>query len=877
MNRDERGDADRVRAVHQLGLLDTPDEERFDRITRLAARLLGTEVALVNLVDADRQFTKSRRGIDLLSIPRSESVCTNVVAQDDVLVVRDLSLDARFAQLPVVAQDGMRFYAGAPLHDLDGQPVGALCVLSRTPRELDDEQRDVLVALAGWAQAELNAGTAARAAEAAHLSESRMRALLDGAPGAVLLLDEDTVVQWANAQAASMFGRVDQQLPGSTLRELVPDLDLDDLRGRDRRQSEVLAASGRRLLQAGRRGDGTAFTVELFVSRLLGSPQRYAVFARDLDAERDERRELTQLRERTEVIFDALAEGVVVVEADGVVAFANFAAAHLLERRRSDLVGRRWHDLVHARCAQPSCDLDALLLHVGQRLSPVELHREGAPALPVELSVRLAGGGAGGPALVVTLVDLSERLAVDRMKTDFVSSVSHELRTPLTSIRGSLGLLVAGAVEPASEQGRRMLEIAAASSERLVRLVNDILDLERLRSHGVELELGVHRVVALMHAAVQSVSGAATQAGVRIDVADTDACVLADADRAVQILVNLLGNAIKFSPEGQTVGLWAERVDGVVRISVRDHGRGIPPEQLERIFERFSQVDASDRRAQSGTGLGLAIARTLAEQHGGRLTAQSVEGRGSTFVLELAADGRAARRLAYAPASTVPADVSRVLREHYEVVPMDALELSRVRGHARPASVLLAEGPADEVAAVRQAAAAADVPLLALATLTREGVPSTAPPAALLARREGHRAVVLLVEDDADLAEVLSTGLRRHDLDVVVAADQLSAVASATSRRPDLLVLDLCLARGDGYGVVEELRRHEDLRTTPVVVYSVSEPGADDRARLQLGATQFLTKTKQGADDVEALVLRLLAGLAGTQDERATPAGEGVP
>jgi signal transduction histidine kinase len=243
---------------------------------------------------------------------------------------------------------------------------------------------------------------------------------------------------------------------------------------------------------------------------------------------------------------------------------------------------------------------------------------------------------AGVTTEVELRLDAAYRRQMERLKDELVSIVAHELRTPLTSIRGSLGLLASGKLDPRSSQGQRLVEIAAQNSDRLVRLVNDMLDLERLESGALGLEQAATPADRLVEQAVDAVRGAAQEAGVRL-AADVrpDLALWADADRAVQVLVNLLSNAVKFSPAGAQVRVTAERRGDEALFQVRDRGRGIPHDQLEAIFERFRQVDSSDARKKGGTGLGLAISRSIVHQHGGRIWVASALGQGSTFFFTL--------------------------------------------------------------------------------------------------------------------------------------------------------------------------------------------------------------------------------------------------
>lgn len=843
----------RLEALQSLGLLDTPPEERFDRITSLASRLLGTPISLIGLVDAERQWNKSRLGVDEVEWPLETSICRHVVAQNGPLEVHDLAADPRFADNAFVT-NGARFYAGWPLRDGNGVTLGALCVLGHAPRVLSAEERDVMESLAAWAQAELNAAALGSALEQVRSSEREMLRLLDEAPAAVLVAGSEGVVEFANTPARMLLGAGSgSTLVGTRVTALLPSLELAELQGQGRRTSDVASPAGRRFVQPGRRGDGSAFSAELTVSTTGGARRRYIVFVRDLSGEGTSKAELAELRQRAELVFDALSEGILVVEPDGCLSFGNLASAQMVRRRRTDLPGAALHDLLHQQHAVAgACELEDPVALAGRTISPVDVERGDGSVLPVEMTVRLLGGAS--PGVVVTLHDLTDRLRHERLKTELVSAVSHELRTPLTSIRGSLSLLRSKVIDPSSEQGERMIEIATASTERLSRLVNDILDLERLQAGKIELMLARQRASSLMLSAAQAVSGAAVAASVRVAVLDSDEHVIADHDRAVQILVNLLGNAVKFSPAGASVTLAARREGSRVLLSVADQGRGIPADELDRIFDRFAQVDGSDSREHEGTGLGLAIAKGLAEQHGGSLSATSIVAEGSTFVLDLPAATARKRRLAYGPATSVPDELAQLLADRgWEARPVQPGGLAG----AGAGAVMLTPAEPAELLALQDEAAALRLPLLTLTTSTAGGAELTADvAAAVLPERCAGR--VLVVEDDDDLAEVLCAALSRRGLDVDRAPNQKEALIALKQQRPDLVVLDVRLAGGDGFGVVDDLRalRLDDL--APIVVYSVLELAEGERQRLQTGVTEFLTKGRDRVEDVVRDVVRLL-------------------
>ena len=253
--------------------------------------------------------------------------------------------------------------------------------------------------------------------------------------------------------------------------------------------------------------------------------------------------------------------------------------------------------------------------------------------LPLEVrGVPMPDGG-----FVNTYVDISERRKTERLKSEFISTVSHELRTPLAAIYGSLKLLTGGVAGTLPAPAQNLLLVSIRNSERLVKLINDILDLEKLQSGSMTLNLVDQSLRPALEQAIESTRPYGEQHGVSFQMVpwEGDAMVRIDADRITQVVVNLLSNAAKFSPRGGMVRVVVTPGDGQVRVSVIDEGEGIPDEFRERIFSRFSQADGSDTRQKGGTGLGLSISKSLVEQHGGRIDYRSVVGQGTEFYFEL--------------------------------------------------------------------------------------------------------------------------------------------------------------------------------------------------------------------------------------------------
>jgi signal transduction histidine kinase len=230
-----------------------------------------------------------------------------------------------------------------------------------------------------------------------------------------------------------------------------------------------------------------------------------------------------------------------------------------------------------------------------------------------------------------------ERKRLERLKDEFIATVSHELRTPLTSISGSLSLLVGTAAGNLPVPTRRLIEIAHKNSERLVRLVNDILDIEKMESRGVGFDLRRVELWSLVEQAIEANRGFAEGYGVRIRLEDAAAVgdVRADPDRLAQVVTNLLSNAIKFSPRDHEVVVAIEKRADVIRLSVRDHGLGIPVDFKSSVFEKFAQADATDARQKGGTGLGLSIVKQIVDRLGGEVGFADALGGGTIFHVTL--------------------------------------------------------------------------------------------------------------------------------------------------------------------------------------------------------------------------------------------------
>jgi PAS domain S-box-containing protein len=344
--------------------------------------------------------------------------------------------------------------------------------------------------------------------------------------------------------------------------------------------------------------------------------------------------------EKFRLAVESCPSGMVMTNDGGIIVLVNTETERLFGYQRDELIGQKMEMLVPERLRSGYVQRRAAFAHSPQ---PVRFsegwnlfgRRRDGSEFPAEIGLNPIRAREGLFVLAV-VIDISERKRMDRLKDEFVSTVSHELRTPLTSIAGSLGLLVGGAAGELPPAAVRLIGIAQSNSQRLVRLINDILDIEKIESGQIVFKFRRVDTHALVEQAIEANRGYADgfDVRVRLDAAPAGE-IYVDADRVVQVLTNLLSNAIKFSPPDNEVVIGVEDRDGITRITVRDRGPGIPAEFRPRIFEKFAQADATDGRKKGGTGLGLSIARQIVLRLGGTIGFEDGTDGGTIFFVEL--------------------------------------------------------------------------------------------------------------------------------------------------------------------------------------------------------------------------------------------------
>ncbi|MEZ4297196.1 MAG: ATP-binding protein [Polyangiaceae bacterium] len=329
-------------------------------------------------------------------------------------------------------------------------------------------------------------------------------------------------------------------------------------------------------------------------------------------------------RDKLAAVLRSVAAGVLTLDHSERIATLNPEAERLLGFSEAEASGRDARELLGVRRLERS--------QTGT-LSDADFACKRGPPLPVSYALTPLYQGNVEVGGVLVFFDLTERQKVERLKSEFVSTVSHELRTPLTSIRGGLGLLAGGVLGELPSDARDAVAIAHENAERLVRLVNDILDMEKIESGKMDFDLSVHDMSALAAQSVADNRGYADQFGVRLLLAPCpeQALVHTDRHRVLQVLTNLISNAAKFSPSGGAVTVQVSAHDAVVRVEVQDEGQGIPEEFQARIFGKFAQADSSETRIRGGTGLGLAISRSIVEKLGGAIGFTNLPQGGTAF------------------------------------------------------------------------------------------------------------------------------------------------------------------------------------------------------------------------------------------------------
>ncbi|NEO85848.1 MAG: PAS domain S-box protein [Spirulina sp. SIO3F2] len=483
------------------------------------------------------------------------------------------------------------------------------------------------------------------------ISEQRFRSLFESAPDFIYMLNLAGIIQQVNSTVIARSGYSQSELMGTPFLDFLKSENQDECKqeflkllttGYHRHEMEFICKDGQTLQM------DSSCTV---VKEALPEPY-ILVLQRDITQRKQTEQERDQLfatvkesERRWQSFLNNVQLMVVGLDRLGQVDYINPHALKLMGYDAADVMGKSWFIsfLPTEQQRQNQQRFQDILQHQAHPHYQHRLITQVGEERVIAWNSTLLRDLHGQPSGTLSIgEDITERDAVARLKDEFISVVSHELRTPLTAVHGALDLLHSGLVRPESQRGQHAIAIAMEQSERLVQLVNDILELERLESGKITLQPTQLSTYQLLQQVQGTMSLLAEQAGITLVIAPIDVKLRADGDRLIQVLTNLISNAIKFSDSPATVWVAVEEQQSVtdrrVKFTVKDEGRGIPADKLERIFERFHQVDASDSRRKGGTGLGLAICRTIVEQHGGKIWVESTVNVGSCFMFNLPAN-----------------------------------------------------------------------------------------------------------------------------------------------------------------------------------------------------------------------------------------------
>nr|WP_026735318.1 PAS domain S-box protein [Fischerella sp. PCC 9605] len=555
--------------------------------------------------------------------------------------------------------------------------------------------------------------------------------------------------------------------------------------------------------------------VRRFSSQIRDEDDRY--FGRlylfeDITARKRAEEELRHLSKALE----SAVEGISQLDRQGRYLKVNPAYASMVGYQSEELIGMEWQLTVHPEDKEKLSSAYQQMLSNGKAEVEARAVRKDGSVFDKQVVMVKAYDQEQFIGHYCFMKDISDRREVERLKDEFISVVSHELRTPLTSISGALDLLASGILQNEPEDAQRMLNIAANNTDRLVRLINDILDIERIESGKVQMTKQTCDAADLMIQSAEVVEEIAEQAEVTLSVSPVSTRLWADPDRIIQVLTNLLSNAIKFSPIGSTVWLSAEiqeRERGrggegeregksnfsltyptpplphsstppllhspTVLFTVRDQGRGIPADKLESIFERFGQVDASDSRQKGGTGLGLAICRSILQHHGGQIWAESTLGEGSTFFFTLPIlseeEGERGRE------GEGGNEQFKIQNSKFKITP----------------------------------------------PLSHSSTPPLPP-------------LILECDDDPSVRVVVQATLERQGYRVLTVASGQEAVEQATANQPDAIILNLRMPGMDGWETLAILKQQPQTQNIPVIILSGLLP--DTIQSLPEGVSDWIIK-----------------------------------
>lgn len=659
---------------------------------------------------------------------------------------------------------------------------------------------------------------------------------------------------------------------------------------------DMLFATNEKIGNANLATLGGIWTLMMFAILMLVSIlillDRYVI-----DRQRSEK-ELAEREARIRAIVDTAPDGILIVSEDGTIESANGALGRMFGYVSEELVGEKAQSIIDDFGAADKSTSGEMKTGgrkiVGHALETLG-RREDGSTFPIEVTLSILHL-SDRKVLTAIVRDITLRKEAERRVSEFYSTVSHELRTPLTSIRTALGLMTSGAVGDLSEKGSHLVRIAGSECDRLIRLINDILDFRRIEAGKLVLKPQMVSAEALIHDTFEAIKGLAEEQDIKLErEIKTDDFVHCDPDRIVQVLTNLISNAVKFSDRGGQVGVCVERTDrDGFRFSVTDRGPGIRQDQISKLFTRFQQLDSSDTRKKGGTGLGLAISKAIVNQHGGEIGVETSFGRGSTFWFELP------ERKKVRAASEETLELSRLrvllavdddalaepLRAMISALGISALsgatlaQCERLLSKVPDACVMdveLADGSGLDLLLSGEAdLVKASVPIVLISGWTSE-TDTVSGPILIdcqtdpfeterlthllgLTHKEVGSRRVLLVEGDLARSALIKETLKRSGFDVFEYQEAGTAGRSAREFKPDLVVIDVSISNERCYEVLGELRKQNE-NVLPLVLYTRGALTPSAVSKVTLGLTRHVDGPQLSKEEFLYLTSGLLKGI----------------
>lgn len=660
-------------------------------------------------------------------------------------------------------------------------------------------------------------------------------------------------------------------------------------------------------------GGGISVLLFILVLFLLSRRERAEEIAKSMVADiRSSEKKLRQSEARIQAIVDGAQHLIITTDTEGIIQSFNHAAERSLGYRAEEVIGkftpalfhdadeisRRTQELVDAGIpVEPGFGVFAVRARedAGGDTHEWTYIRKDGSRFPVSLTITASRDERGEiNAFLGIAADITERQKIERMKSEFISTVSHELRTPLTSIRGALALIAGGVVGELPAAAKPLVDIAHKNSERLILLVNDILDMEKIEAGKMELKAMPLELMSLLKQSLDANQAYAEQYHVSYELEGDlpGAMVSVDANRMLQVFANLLSNASKYSPVGGKVSVALERIGQHIRVAVKDNGPGITDEFKNRIFQKFAQADSSDTRKKGGTGLGLSITKAIVEQMGGRIWFDSTPDVQTVFYVEfpewverkppaiVQRPDDAAHRVLVCEDSRDTATVLRMMLEQagYSVdIAYDANQAKKLLAQGGYAVMTLdlalpGQSGIELIQELRKLGATANLPILVISAEASESLKALNEDEfgvitwldkpinqgimlsvlnGILGRTGRRRPKVLHVEDDPDIFQVM------HQVASEVAdTDQAENLAQARQMlarcRYDLVILDLDLPDGSGKELLPLLK--SATPPIPVLVFSAYETGLEEAS--EVSAT--LVKSRTDNTQLLATIKRLI-------------------